>query len=314
LNPILSIVSPVYKAEKIVPELVRQITDEVSKITDQFEIILVEDHSPDASWSEIEKCCQADKRVKGFKLSRNFGQHYAITAGLRQTTGEWIVVMDCDLQDRPDEIANLYAKAMRGHSIVYARRMNRQDGFCKRMSSRMFNRIMSFLTDSHSDGSIGNFGIYHSDVIREVNRMTEHARSFGGLIQIAGFSQTTLDVRHSSRNEGKSSYTFAKLVEHAMNMALSASNKPLRLTVKLGFVLSLAALGMAFYSLLARLLGWVGVPGFTSTIFAIWFMGGLQIFVLGICGLYIGKIFDEVKDRPLYVIEKSVNATPMDCN
>ena len=145
-NPLISIVSPEYKGEKMVSELVRRIKESVSTITDDFEIILVNDASPDNTWEEIEKECAADSRVKGIDLSRNFGQHYAITAGLHYAKGEWVVVMDCDLQDRPEEIPNLYRKAMEGWDIVYARRVQRKDGFFKRMSSSLFHGVFDWFS------------------------------------------------------------------------------------------------------------------------------------------------------------------------
>lgn len=148
----LSIVSPIYKGEKMLDELVRRITMSVTSITDEYEIILVNDQSPDDSWNVIKRICKEDKHVKGVNLSRNFGQHYAITAGLSKSSGEWVVVMDCDLQDRPEEIPNLYHKAMVGYDSVFAQRVERQDTFTKRLSSTIFYKVFSFLTDTKQDG------------------------------------------------------------------------------------------------------------------------------------------------------------------
>lgn len=166
----ISIVSPIYRAENIVEELVRQIIKSVEPLTSDFEIVLVNDASPDHSWMKIREICRRDSRVKGINLSRNFGQHYAITAGLSYASGEWIVVMDCDLQDRPDEIPNLYAKALEGWDIVYARRVERQDGFWKKMSSRAFHRVYSYLSGSKSDRTIANFGIYKKELFKNTIR------------------------------------------------------------------------------------------------------------------------------------------------
>lgn len=177
-TPLISIVSPVYKAEKIVDILVKRIKEEVSKITENYEIILVEDGSPDRSWEAIERNCMEDKRVKGIKLSRNFGQHYAITAGLDHAKGEWTVVMDCDLQDRPEEIINLYQKALEGYDIVLARRHKRQDSFLKRTFSWLFYKILSYLTGTKHDPAVANFGIYHKKVIQAVSQMRESIRYF----------------------------------------------------------------------------------------------------------------------------------------
>lgn len=305
----ISIVSPVYRAEKIIPELVDQLITELSKITADFEIVLVEDASPDNSWEQIEKACQLHSQVKGIKLSRNFGQHYAITAGLRYAKGEWIVVMDCDLQDRPDEIANLLKKSEEGYHIVYARRVVRKDGFFKRLSSWIFYLFFDYLSGISSDGSIANFGIYHYKVIRQFNQLNEHSRAFTTLVNLLGFKKCAIDVQHSQRFEGKSTYSFRKLVQLALDASIANSNKPLRMAVKLGFMVSFLSLVLAAYNVIAHAAGIIKVPGFTTTIFSIWFVGGLILFIMGILGVYMGKIFDEVKARPLFVVEEEVNIT-----
>jgi dolichol-phosphate mannosyltransferase len=304
---LLSIVSPVYRSEKIVEELVSRIKKAVTTITDDFEIILVNDYSPDNSWLKIVEQCSKDKRVKGINLSRNFGQHYAITAGLNYAKGDWIVVMDCDLQDRPDEIPNLYQKAMEGWDIVYARRVERQDKFLKRMSSTLFHMVYGYLSGLKMDGSIANFGIYHKNVIREYNKMKEVARSFPSLVYYLGFKSCAIDVKHSERFEGGSSYTLSKLLYLTGDVILSNSNKPLKLTVKIGFFISMLSFLLALYNVIAHISGIITLEGFTTTIFSIWFVGGLILLVLGIVGLYVGKIFDQVKERQLFIVSQEVN-------
>jgi dolichol-phosphate mannosyltransferase len=304
---LLSIVSPVYRAENIVEELVRQVKESVSTITEDFEIILVNDASPDNSWAKIALECENDIRVKGIDLSRNFGQHYAITAGLSYAKGEWVVVMDCDLQDRPDEIPNLYHKAQVGWEIVYARRMERKDDFFKKLSSKLFHNVYSYLSGINTDSSIANFGIFHQKVIAEYNKMKETARSFPSLVQYLGFKRTTLEVRHAERFEGSSTYSFRKLLRLTTDVILSNSNKPLKMTVKLGFTISILSFLLALYNIFAHFAGIIKVEGFTTTVFSIWFVGGLMLFVMGIVGLYIGKIFDQVKDRQLFIVSKEIN-------
>lgn len=303
----LSIVSPVYRAEKMVHMLVERIVKSVSTITEDFEIILVNDASPDASWSVIEYECAQDKRVRGINLSRNFGQHYAITAGLHYAKGEWVVVMDCDLQDRPEEIPALYQKALEGYDIVYARRVDRQDKGLKKLSSTLFHRTFDYLSGSKTDKTIANFGIYKQRVIAEYNRMPERARSFPSLIKYLGFTQTAVDVQHAERAEGKSSYNLYKLLKLSFDVIISNSNKPLRMAVGLGFGMSALSFLLALYNVIARLVGFISFPGYTTTVFSIWFVGGLMLFVMGILGLYIGKIFDQVKGRPLFVVKDKLN-------
>ena len=306
-KPHISIVSPEYKGEKMVAELVRRIVESVSTITEDYEIILVNDASPDNSWDEIVKQCQQNPKVKGINLSRNFGQHYAITAGLSYAKGDWIVVMDCDLQDRPEEIPNLYRKAMEGWDIVYARRIQRKDGFFKRLSSSLFHSVFDWFSGMKTDKSVANFGIYHHKVIAEYNKVLEKARSFGSVVGYLGFKKTAIDVEHAERGEGRSSYSMSKLLKLSFDVTISNSNKPLRLAVAFGLIMSFVSFFLAVYNLVAKWVGIIQVPGYTTTVFSIWFVGGLLLFVIGVLGLYIGKIFDQVKGRPLYVISDFVN-------
>ena len=306
-KPLLSIVSPVYHGEKMVAELVRRNKESAAAITEDFEIILVNDASPDNSWAEIEKQCRLDPRVKGLDLSRNFGQHYAITAGLRYASGEWIVVMDCDLQDRPEEIPNLYRKAQEGFDIVYARRAHRKDGFLKRLSSSLFHCVFRLLSGLPTDGTIANFGIYRHCVIGEFNKMPERARSFTSLVNYLGFRVAAIDVEHASRAEGKSSYRLSTLLRLTSDLIISNTNRPLQFAVGTGFCMSVVSFLLALYNVAAKCLGLIGVPGYTTTVFSLWFIGGLQLFVMGILGLYVGKIFDQVKGRPLFVVREKVN-------
>ena len=306
-NPHISVVSPVYKAEKIVAELVRQLHENLAALTADYEIVLVNDASPDESWPAIAAECAKDKRVKGINLSRNFGQHYAITAGLHYAAGEWVVVMDCDLQDRPDEIPNLYRKAQgEGWDIVYARRSMRQDGIMKRMTSWAFGIILGWLSGINTD-NVANFGIYHKKVISEYNKMSEYARSFGSLIRYLGLRSCIVDVLHGKRLYGKSSYSLKQLFRLATDVTLSNSNKPPKWTVGVGFIISLFSFILAFYNMAAKLTGMIQLPGYTTTVFSIWFVGGMILFVLGVLGLYVGRVFDQVKGRQLFVVKDEIN-------
>lgn len=306
-KPYISIVSPVYRGEKMVDELVRRNVESVSSITDDYEIILVNDASPDKSWDEILKQCAVNPRVKGINLSRNFGQHYAITAGLHYAKGDWVVVMDCDLQDRPEEIPNLYKKALEGFDIVYARRANRKDSFFKKSTSAFFYRIFRRMSGINSDKAVANFGIYSKQVIDEFNKMPELARFFPSQIKYLGFKDTAINVEHSERPEGKSSYNFVKRLRLGFDVIVSNSNKPLRFAVGLGFCMSALSFLLALYNVFAKLSGVIQVPGYTTTVFSIWFVGGLLLLVMGIMGLYIGKIYDQVKGRQLFIIKEKVN-------
>lgn len=211
-KPEISVVIPVYQAENLVRPLVDQLTKELQSITDHYEIILVEDRSPDNSWQELKKATALFPCLTVLRLSRNFGQHYAISAGLARATGEWIVVMDCDLQDQPSEISQLYEEAKKGFDIVLARRAARQDNWMKRVSSNLFYRALGYLTGTDQDSSVANFGIYNNKVIAAINMMPESIRYFPTMVRWVGFKSTKLDVVHSARPEGKTSYNLKKLL------------------------------------------------------------------------------------------------------
>jgi glycosyltransferase involved in cell wall biosynthesis len=307
MRPLLSIVSPVYRAEKIVALLVEQIKEEVNKISENFEIILVEDGSPDSSWESILVETKKDPRVKGIRLSRNFGQHYAITAGLDFANGEWVVVMDCDLQDSPKEIIKLYKKALEGHKIVLAKREIRQDGFLKKLSSVLFYKTLSFLTGVKQDATVANFGIYHSDVVLTIRKMREPFRNFAAIVQWIGFAPIKIPVTHFQRKEGKTTYNLRKLFKLAIDTILAYSNKPLYYIVFLGFIVSITSFIASIVVFIKYLHGQIAVMGYTSLILSIWVLSGLLMMFLGIVGLYIGKTFEGIKNRPIYVITETIN-------
>jgi dolichol-phosphate mannosyltransferase len=302
-----SIVSPVYRAEKILPELVRRIKTSVEPITQNFEIILVEDCGPDDSWSVIQSLSEKEPRVRGFKLSRNYGQHYAITCGLDQAQGDWVVVMDCDLQDQPEEIKKLHDKALEGYDVVLARREERQDKFFKKLFSKLFYRTLGYLTGSKMDESIANFGIYHKSVIKSIAQLRESIRYFPTMVKWVGFKQTAIKVEHAPRAQGETSYNFKKLLNLAIDIILAYSDKPIRLTIKAGFLVSFFALLIGLIYLVKYFSGDIIVPGYASLIISIWFLSGLIITILGVVGLYVGKTFEGVKNRPIYIIsEKTI--------
>ncbi|MFZ6050956.1 glycosyltransferase family 2 protein [Halocola ammonii] len=304
----ISIVSPVYMGESLLNELVDRVRDSVIQIVDNFELILVEDGSPDHSWEVIEELSEKYPEIKGIKLSRNFGQHYAITAGLDHAQGEWVVVMDCDLQDRPEEIERLYQEARKGYDIVLARRHQRQDNFLKRSFSRLFYKVLSYLTGTKQDPAVANFGIYHRSVIDAIGQMREYIRYFPTMVNWVGFKVTKLDVEHSSRAEGKTSYNFKKLLHLAMDIVLAFSDKPIRLVIKAGLIVSIFSFGFAIFELIQWLKGEIVVLGYASLIISIWFLSGIILSTLGLIGLYVGKTFEGVKRRPIYLIARKTNA------
>jgi dolichol-phosphate mannosyltransferase len=303
-KPHLSVVSPVYGCADVLPELCHQLEEHLSDITKNYEVILVNDASPDGAWQAIRDLAKEDPRIRGVDLSRNFGQHAAITAGLSHSTGEWVVVMDCDLQDQPKEIIKLYAKGQEGYEVVFGRRYQRQDKPTKVALSRLYRKVYDYFTDTDSDPAVANFGIYQRKVIDAFLTMRERNRTLQLFIRWLGFRNASINIEHAPRIGGRSGYRFGKLFRMAISNIVSQSNKPLRISIIFGFLMSLTSLIYAVYLVIRYLLYGTPVAGWTSVIVSIYFIGGLLFANLGILGLYIGKIFDETKGRPLYVVRE----------
>lgn len=307
-KPLFSIISPVYGAAASLRELVHRIKTSVETITDNYEIILVEDHGPDTSWEIVQQLCASDPKIIGIRHSRNFGQQYAINCGLDHARGQWIVTLDCDLQDRPEEIVNLYYEAQKGYDIVLASRQNRQDDFLKKFFSHLFYRLLSYLTDTHMDASVANFAIYHHKVVDALRSMNDYYRYYPTMIHWVGFRLTKLPITHAERPDGKrSSYNFRKRLTLAFDTIISFSDKPLRLTVKLGLFISLITAVLAIVLVVRYFVKAEAVSGWTSTFLSIWFISGLVITILGMIGIYVGKIFENVKGRPSYIVGQRLN-------
>lgn len=304
-NPFISVVIPVYGCKVCLVELCSRITTTIENIPAQLEIILVNDASPDNAWETIKELNEEDQRIKGINLARNFGQHHAITAGLDYAAGDWVVVMDCDLQDRPEEITNLYHKALEGYEVVFGKRVHRQDKWLKRKSSQAFYRVYDYFTGLASDHSVANFSISSKMVVEGFKQMREQNRFFPMFIQWMGYESTSIEIEHSSRKKGKSSYSLGKLINLATDAIISQSNKPLRLSIQLGFLIASISFIYGLYLFGKYFFLDEPVQGWTSVMVSIYFIAGLMFFNFGIIGLYIGKIFNETKARPLYLIHET---------
>jgi dolichol-phosphate mannosyltransferase len=305
----LSVISPVYKAEKILHELVRQIETAAMQITDSYEIILVEDNGPDKSREVIKDICLNNPHVKGIFLSRNFGQQYALNAGFDNAEGEWIVTLDCDLQDTPSLIGQLYKKATEGgYDIVYASRQNRQDGFLKMLGSKYFNTFLGWLTDTKQDETIANFVLYKRKVVKAMISMGDYRKYYPLMNHWVGFSTCTEPIPHAGRaDKQKSSYSFSRRMRLAINTGVAFSDKLLRLMIFLGLFIVLFASFFALFFIISYFVKKISVSGWTTLFVSIWFVAGIIIILLGIIGVYIGKIYEEVKKRPSYIISEKVN-------
>jgi len=306
----LSIVAPVYGCAGCLEDLAEQVQAAAGSLDIPFELVLVDDASPDQAWPRIQELADRHPWIRGLRLSRNFGQHSAISAGIEQARGRWVVVMDCDLQDVPSEIPALYRKAVEEQfEVVFAQRVERKDAPLKRASSRAFFAVLGWLTGVPQDSSTANFGIFHRKVIDAVCSMPERDRSFPLMVRWAGFRTAKLPVRHQQRAQGESSYTLRRLLRLAMSIALGYSEKPLRMVAGTGILCALIAFVMVAIGILRWWEGDVQVAGYTSIIAAVWLIGGLMMFSLGVVGLYVGQVFRNVQRRPYYIVAASTDAT-----
>lgn len=306
LNRSISVVSPVYKGEKQVAELVSRVKNTLKTCTDEFEIILVEDGSTEESWNAVKREAEKDSCVKAIKLSRNFGQHKAIFAGLSFCRKDWIVVMDCDLQDLPEEIPSLL-NASEGVDVVLAQRINRRDGYLKKTFSSGFYKVFGYLSNTKQDPTVANFGLYNLKVIKAILTYGDYIKYFPIFVQSAGFKTKKVEIRHGERLSGKTNYSFGKLLQLSLDVILSFSNKPLLLVMRFGLLISLMSVVAIAVSLHKYLVHDIIVPGYTSIIISICLFSGIIIFLIGFIGMYIGRIFDQVKNRPAFIIEHALN-------
>lgn len=302
----ISVVIPVYGCRDALIELYKRLSRTLVQLTDDYEIIMVNDSCPQNSWEIIEELCRTDFHVKGIELSRNFGQMKAILAGLDYSTGDWIVVMDCDLQDSPEEIIRLYNKAQEGYDVVFARRKERKDNPIKVFLANLFYKIYEFSTNGIYDGAICNFSIVKRNVIENYCRMREQHRGYVMYIKWLGFRQAVIDVEHNERYAGKTGYTLKKRINMAIELLTSQSDNILKFFVGFGFSISL----ISFITLIALVIYhfWADVTiGWTSSIATTVLVGGIIVMVMGVVGIYVGNIFMQVKERPLYVVRQILN-------
>lgn len=304
----ISVISPVYGAASLLRELVDQIEKYISVITNDYEIILVEDHSPDDSQRIIRDICKDDKCVKGVFHSRNFGQQYAIHTGFTIAKGDYIITMDCDLQDNPACIIDLFNKCNEGYDIVFASRQNRHDGLIKKLGSKVFNKTLGFLTDTIQDESIANFVIYRKKVVEAMLTMGDYRKYYPFMNHWVGFTTYKLPVPHAERADGESSsYSLKKRIELALNTAVALSTKPLRLIIYIGSIITLLSFVSATVIILNYLFGSLVVSGWFTLFVSMWFVFGMMMITLGVVAIYLGSIFEQTKNRPITIVSEVLN-------
>jgi len=308
-TPLLSIATPVYKTESLVGPLVERIRAAARTVTEDFEVLLVEDGSPDNSWAAFVRECDRDPRIRGVRLSRNFGQHPAITAALEHARGDFVVIMDCDLQDDPDYIPTLYDKCRQGFDVVFARRRVRRFGWWKNLSARIYYTIFRWLAGVAYDPNIGSYSIISRRVVDAFLLFGDYRRGYVIVLHWLGFSRGYVDVEHRERPDGRSSYSAWQLMVHALTLTLTYSEKPLHLSIYIGSVLSLLSFVFGGWFIVRYFNSNVGqlALGWTSLMISHLFLSGLILISLGVIGLYMGRIFEQVKHRPIYVVRETRN-------
>ena len=303
----LSVVIPVFNENELIKELLRRVKINTEKITQNYEIVLVDDGSSDSTWKIIESEAKLEKRIKAIKFSRNFGHHYAITAGLHEANSDWVVVMDGDLQDRPEVIPDLFNKAQEGFDIVFVSRQNRPETLLYRLAQKVFYSILRFLSGIDFDSNQANFSIISRKVVQAFRTFPENARFYGSTIKWLGFNSSRVFADHGKRFSGRTSYTLKKRFKLAADIIIAFSARPLRFSIYLGILVSLRSFVGTIIITINVISGSLKFLSWTSLMIIIFFLAGIILIILGLIGIYLGEIFREVKKRPLYIICESIN-------
>lgn len=302
----LSVVIPIYNEEANLPELLRRVKGAVEAVEGaNWRVLFVNDGSRDRSVELILAARAAEPRFELLELSRNFGHQAAITAGLRNAVGDAVVVMDGDLQDPPEVIPQLVEQWRQGKQVVLARRTGRKEGGLRRLGMAVFHRLMSMSRHLKDAAGTGVFVLLDRRAVDAINDLPEHNRFLPGLWSWVGFDRGEVAYEREARAAGKPGQSLPRLVRYALDAHFSFSYRLLRLTTWAGVVVSGLAFSVAAYFILKRLLGYeVAQIGFTTLIAAVMFLGGIQLMALGVVGEYVGRVYDEVKHRPLYLVRK----------
>ncbi|HEV2945070.1 MAG TPA: glycosyltransferase family 2 protein [Solirubrobacteraceae bacterium] len=298
----ISVVVPVYGCAGCLATLYERLCRTLDDVAD-WEVVFVDDSSPDGAWEHLEELASRDQRVRALRLSRNFGQHAAITAGLAEAHGDWVTVMDCDLQDPPEEIPRLLVIAKDGHDVVLTQRDQRRQAWHRRVGARLYFRARNVLLGQSMNTEYSTLSVISRSVVDAFLSLGDRDRQYMLILHWLGFRRTVISLAHEERHEGRSAYTLAKLVEVALDGMFFQTTRLLRWIVYVGFAIALAGVVLA-----AVFVGLYftssALPGFTSLAVLLLLVGGFIIVSTGIAGLYVGKIFEQVKGRPLYVIER----------
>lgn len=309
----ISVVVPCYNETDVLGRLYQRLTSAAESWDEPFEVILVDDGSDEQTWQQVRRIHQRDSRWKVLRFSRNFGHQTAVSAGIGCACGDAVIVIDADLQDPPEQLHRFLAKWREGYEVVYGVRGRRKESRLKRLCYTLFYRVLAGISKTPIPVDSGDFCLMDRKVVDLLSSLPEQNRFVRGLRAWAGFRQVGLPYERHQRAAGKPQYGLGKLVQLAVDGVFSFSTSPLRLATRLGFLISGFAFLGTLFTLAQRIfagwfasLGWGPVPGFATIVIAILFLGGVQLICLGIIGEYIGRIYDEVKGRPLWVVRETL--------
>lgn len=308
MRPQLSVVSPVYQAEGCIEELHRRLTAALGALGTTYEIVLVDDGSRDRSAMLVAGLAKSDPHTTAVILSRNFGQHAAILAGVAETRGDAVVVMDCDLQDRPEDIPLLLGRLAEGYDVVVARRQHRTGSWLNRAASRLWFSLINRFSDFPIEPGSGSFSVLTREVVEQLLRMPNRHTHYSLVLRWLGFRQTTVTVEDGGRFAGRSSYSLRRLVSHAISGIVAHSNRLLYFSIYAGFAFVVLSIAQFGFLLVRKLTNGIGVAGWASLMAAIWLVGGVILFCLGVIGIYLARIVDDVKQRPAYIVARRIRA------
>ncbi len=301
----ISVVAPVYNEAETLEEFYRQVVRVLEGY--DYEIIFVNDGSVDNSWEVLRKISEKDNRVRSLRFSRNFGHQAAISAGLDHAKGDAVIIMDSDLQDPPELIPAMIAKWREGYDVVYGTRSERQgEGLFKKWTATFFYRLFRQTTNIDAPLEAGDFRLLSRPVVEAIRQLPERVRFLRGLVSWAGFQQVGIPYSRKKRFAGTSKYPLWRMLRFAFDGITSFSSVPLQFASFLGLVVTMIAFLVGLYSLYIRLCTPTAVQGWTSILIVIIFLGGIQLVMIGVIGEYIGRIYEEVKRRPLYLVQEKI--------
>jgi len=302
----ISIVVPLYNESQTLAELYGRLTQVMNKMDKEYEIIFVNDCSTDNTLSLIKELAEKDHHVFYRSFSRNFGHQTAVCAGLDVAQGDAIVIIDGDLQDPPELIPALYQKHLEGYNVVYAKRILRKgESFFKKITAKLFYRFLAAMTSISIPLDVGDFRLIDRKVLTQLKKMDERQKFLRGQIAWIGFKQTAVDYERDPRKFGTTGYTFKKMFRLAMDGLTSFSDVPLKVATFLGLFASFISCLILFYALFSKYILQQAINGWTSLIIAIVFIGGVQLFCIGVIGEYISRIYHDIRKRPLYIVDES---------